>query len=292
MEAIETWSFYSNPVKEDTDGDGITDVDDFYPTKFDVTGKLNDEDTIELNTGKTWYCYDYEYGQQLYDEYLKDGADTPIPLEKYDKLLSTVKKNDQQDFNIDELSIIGLFDNEGSKYYMDNKPKRVIEAVFKNIYGRECKYYQRSGILWWSDWEEVPYGTEGGFFEGSVVTEAQLNFTHEKYGSGDIYLLLDFAAGIGIVLISAVVVVDVTLAVMAKLEALAFYVENFGVRQGFEMYKYLGVENLPNGVISWLQADMADGDSSVDDLVEGGGYSNLDEGLNFAKKAAEHMGAL
>ena len=46
---------------------------------------------------------------------MKDGADTPIPLEKYDKLLSTVKKNDQQDFNIDELSIIGLFDNEGSK---------------------------------------------------------------------------------------------------------------------------------------------------------------------------------
>ena len=57
---------------------------------------------------------------------------------------------------------------------------------------------------------------------------------------------------------------------MAKLEVLAFYVKNFGVRQGFEMYKYLGVENLPNGVISWLQADMADGDSSVDDLVEGG----------------------
>ena len=129
--------------------------------------------------------------------------------------------------------------------------------------------------MWWSDWEEVPYGTEGGFFEGAVVTEAQLNFTHEKYGSGDIYLLLDFAAGIGIVLISAVVVVDVTLAVMAKLEALAFYVENFGVRQGFEMYKYLGVENLPNGVISWLQADMADGDSSVDDLVEGGSNAIL-----------------
>ena len=60
---------------------------------------------------------------------------------------------------------------------------------------------------------------------------------------------------------------------MAKLEVLAFYVKNFGVRQGFEMYKYLGVENLPNGVISWLQADMADGDSSVDDLVEGGSTS-------------------
>ena len=33
------------------------------------------------------------------------------------------------------------------------------------------------------------------------------------------------------------------------------------------MYRYLGIQNLPNGVISWLQMDMADGDSSVDDVA-------------------------
>ena len=39
------------------------------------------------------------------------------------------------------------------------------------------------------------------------------------------------------------------------LEALAFYVENFGVRQGFEMYKYLGVENLPNGEYLYIKGN-------------------------------------
>ena len=82
--------------------------------------------------------------------------------------------------------------------------------------------------MWWSDWEEVPYRTVGGFFEDAVVTEAQLNFTHEKYGSGDIYLLLDFAAGIGIVLISAVVVVDVTLAVMRSWKHWRFMLRTSG----------------------------------------------------------------
>ena len=33
------------------------------------------------------------------------------------------------------------------------------------------------------------------------------------------------------------------------------------------MYRYLGVQSLPNGVISWLQMDMADGDSSIDDVL-------------------------
>ena len=36
--------------------------------------------------------------------------------------------------------------------------------------------------------------------------------------------------------------------------------------QGMKMYVYLGINNLPNGVISWLQMDMADGDSSLDDM--------------------------
>ena len=38
-----------------------------------------------------------------------------------------------------------------------------------------------------------------------------------------------------------------------------YYVKTFGVVQGIQMYQYLGIQNLPNGVISWLQMDMADG---------------------------------
>ena len=84
------------------------------------------------------------------------------------------------------------------------------------------------------------------------------------------YVLFDFTVKLGVVIIAIVVIIEVTPTVLANMEALAFYVKNFGVRQGFEMYKYLGVANLPNGVISWLQADMADGDSSVDDLGDKG----------------------
>ena len=98
------------------------------------------------------------------------------------------------------------------------------------------------------------------------------------------YVLFDFTVKLGVVIIAIVVIIEVTPTVLANMEALAFYVKNFGVRQGFEMYKYLGVANLPNGVISWLQADMADGDSSVDDLVEGGKTTGLAQyGDDFGK---------
>ena len=36
------------------------------------------------------------------------------------------------------------------------------------------------------------------------------------------------------------------------------------------MYTYLGIHNLPNGVITWIQMDAADGDSCLDDLVDKG----------------------
>ena len=36
------------------------------------------------------------------------------------------------------------------------------------------------------------------------------------------------------------------------------------------MYLCLGINNLPDGVISWIQMDMADGDSCADDLVDSG----------------------
>ena len=63
------------------------------------------------------------------------------------------------------------------------------------------------------------------------------------------------------------VVAEVTPVVLANIQGLAYYVKTFGIVQGIQMYRYLGIQNLPNGVISWLQMDMADGDSSVDDVA-------------------------
>ena len=38
-----------------------------------------------------------------------------------------------------------------------------------------------------------------GFIDGAIVAKADLNFTIGMFGEKDMYILLDFAAGIGIV---------------------------------------------------------------------------------------------
>ena len=72
--------------------------------------------------------------------------------------------------------------------------------------------------------------------------------------------------------IAVIVVFEVTTVVATNLSALAHYVKSFGVKQGFEMYKYLGAASAPNGVISLIEMDMADGDSSLDDFWDGHFY--------------------
>lgn len=33
------------------------------------------------------------------------------------------------------------------------------------------------------------------------------------------------------------------------------------------MYRYLGIQNLPNGVITWVQTDIEDGSNALDDMI-------------------------
>ena len=58
---------------------------------------------------------------------------------------------------------------------------------------------------------------------------------------------------VGALVIAIVVVAEVTPVVLANIPGLAYYVKTFGIVQGIQMYRYLGIKNLPNGVISWLQ---------------------------------------
>ena len=64
-----------------------------------------------------------------------------------------------------------------------------------------------------------------------------------------------FLAASGTVLITTVLAVDMAPVVAANLSALNYYCKTFGIRDGYQMYRYLGVENVPDGVISWLQSD-------------------------------------
>ena len=92
--------------------------------------------------------------------------------------------------------------------------------------------------------------------------------------STDIYVKFDYTDVVegliitGALFIVAIVATEATPVVLANIEAIVYFVETYGIRQGLTMYSYLGIYNLPDGVITWIQMDMADGDSCVDDVID------------------------
>lgn len=272
IQPLEMWTFYSNPVKSDTDGDGILDVDDLQPTKFDITVIEETDEIIAFNTGRTWNIMEYTANDYL--DYLfawADGnTDNDIPIENVQEMFADTGANSEQEFSIEELTYIGLMNNEGSKVYLSDKTATTRDIIFKNLTGRETKYFQHEGILWWSKWKEVSKNAESGFFKGILTSESELNFSYNIEFKTDVYEVIDGVIVLGAIIISAVIVAKATPVVIANLQAISYYVKNFGIYKGLEMYTYLGVSNLPDGVITWIQMDMADGDSSLDDLVDSG----------------------
>ncbi len=269
MQDVDTWAFYSNPVEVDTDGDSINDFVDLEPTVFDVVVTEQDDTHIKFNTKKQWNiipCTSFDYLDNLLQ--MVDGkVDNPIPLEEMQEIVQNVEDNKKKSFSEEELIYIGLINNEGCKLYMHDMQGIFRENVFQKITGRESRYYRHSGIWWTENWSEVPKGTESGFFKGTVLSEADINFSWKIYTVCDVYSVLTSVAQIGALVIAIVLIAEATPVVLANIQGLVYYVKTFGVVQGIQMYRYLGVQNLPDGVISWLQMDMADGDSSLDDVA-------------------------
>ncbi|MFQ9247074.1 MAG: hypothetical protein ACLR3R_06585 [Clostridium paraputrificum] len=54
LKSYKCWTTISNPVMKDTDGDGIGDNSDIYPSRFDINVVDENNEYIKLNTGKTW----------------------------------------------------------------------------------------------------------------------------------------------------------------------------------------------------------------------------------------------
>ena len=269
---INTWTFDSNPAKADTDGDTLSDADDLNPSKYDTVILSNTDDEIKFNTGRTWHnisCTSFDYLDNFF-QFLDNSVNNPIPLDTFAKIVDKERRNEAQNFTIDELTVIGLLNNEGSKLYMDDETDYVKEYVFKTLAGRSSKNYKHSGILWWENWKEVSKDTKGGFFKGTVLTEADINFSTDIYKVCDVFTVLNTVVKAGAVVIAVIVAVDAAPVVLAHIEGIAYYCGMFGVVKGLQMYTYLGIHNLPNGVITWIQMDAADGDSCLDDLVDKG----------------------
>ncbi len=264
-ELIETWTFFSNPAKEDTDGDTLGDIDDLRQTIFDTVVLADTELVTVFNTGRSWYkiaCTSYDYLDNLF--YTVDlKVANSIPLDTFTNALH----NSEQSFNIDELTYIGLINNEGSKIYLHDKSSDLREEIFGKLTNGESRYYQHKGILFWEDWKEVPKGTKGGFFKGAVLSEADINFSLNLYYVVDVYTVLNSIAKAGAIVIVIIVATEATPIVLANIQGITYYVKTFGVVEGLKMYQYLGISNLPSSVITWVQWDLADGDSIADDIL-------------------------
>ncbi len=264
------WTFESNPVKPDTDGDGLLDVDDLDNNKYDAVILVENEKYIKFNSGRTWHkinCTAYEY---LDNTVFSNGGNGPdgVTIDNLSEIKQKVNDNEKQDFSIDELVYIEAYNIYGAQLYMHEKSSAVREEVFRIVIDREPEYYKHSGILSNSTWSKVPKGTEGGFFKGVVLSEADINYSWKVYSEYDVYHTLSVLIAVGALVIAEVLVVKATPVVLAKLQLLIYDVRTYGVIQGFKMYKYLGFQNLPDGVITWVRMDMADGDSCLDEFVD------------------------
>lgn len=277
-ESYKTWTFYSNPAKADTDGDGIPDSKDEEKCKFDITADTSNERFIVFNNGKIWHNIGSVLSEFFSAISLNGKSDNEndrkFSQEELKEAVDKVDKNSEQDFGIEELIAIAVYDSEGCRYYTDDLSKAFRERLFKEVTDRDCRYYKHSGILSSSNWKEVPYGTEGGFWKGAVITEADANYSTGANCVFDIYMFIDYAIVVGEILIISLIVMDFAPIVVANMKALAFYIKTFGVKEGIKTFLVLGAANAPNvtnGLVSYLQMDMADGDSSLDDFVEKGG---------------------
>ena len=290
------WDNISDPTKTDTDGDGISDYDDFNPKKFDVCiaecseyfknikkGVKGAEfgtadDYIVFNTGHVWKNISYtayDFIDNLFVQ--EDGyVNTKIPKEELDKLLQNCIDNRKVDYTFEELCFIGLLNNEGSKLYLNDKPAALRQAIYMSLTGEKIAYYKHSGIFTAEKWEKLESYEESKFWSGKVVSNADINFTTSIYYKYDMYDIFEGIIEAGAVVLSVIIIVEATPVVMANLQALVFYCCTFGISEGMKMYIYLGVSGAPAGVVTWLQMDMSDGDTVLDDAVESGKYSETE----------------
>ena len=265
---------YSNPAAVDTDFDGLSDLVDASPLDYDSMITFKTDDCITFNSGRNWWiikrsAYDIMDNLRRYQGY-DSHVDNPISPDEFNRICLDISYNNAQEFSDEELVYIGLINNEGAKLYMHyNLSAGERENVFRLLTDRECKYYQHTGFLWWTEWKEIPYGTQGGFFTGSVITEADLNYSMEPFcRTGIDYIdLFNAVVILGACLIASYITAEIAVAALYEATAFGWYIGTFGIRTGLDGYYLNGSQYyynqiaapLENGVLSVIEADAADG---------------------------------
>lgn len=265
---IQTWTFYSNPTKADTDCDGIGDGEDFHPCQFDTRIVSNDDNQIVFNTNRVFKIISVSANDFIQSTYCHSNMALDVDVFKTE--LAKAEYDWAQTFSIQELAVIGLLNPDGAQVYGHLCKAEKRKQAFELLVGRSSKYFRRDIAIFGEDtWEEVSSYEDGGFFKGIVISEYDLNFSTDIYVKFDFTNVVEGLIITGALVIVVIVAIKATPLVLANIQTIKYYVETYGIRQGLKMYAYLGTSNLPDGVITWIQMDMADGDSCADDIAAG-----------------------
>lgn len=287
-----TGKMYSNPTEKDSDDDGLDDVTDYNPLTFDVAVKKITEDSIIFNTGKTWKNFDYDAHTF---EQLLISADyvflTSDDRAEFDRAFSAITYNESAEYSDEEYILIAALNPQGVRIRMTYEPLSVREEVFEYLTGQDNKYYQHTGILWWTTWKEVAKGTEGGFFSGKVLTEADINLSMFEYQlSVDFKDTINAVAIIGAFVFSVYLVENIIPVITYEASAVVWYVRTFGIINGLSMYMSYGSQlyGTPNSVIAVLEADASDGHLDSTELFSKIDIGNKIEYLMGNATGSEH----
>lgn len=199
------WTFYSNPTKKDTDGDGLNDETDAFPSKFDVSIKENNDKYVIFNTGNKWT----KFGEEIYsfhDELTDTTTSIHTDLD-YQRFLESdlykkeqiLVKNRKLKLSTDELAALVVLDINGVRDYLTNKSDSTINKVFTKVTGKKPHYYKHQWTSGWTDKGEEPLEKSWlDFFSGDVVTDARATLT--LYYSLDLNKVIMDVAFVGVVM--------------------------------------------------------------------------------------------
>lgn len=272
----------SHPNQMDSDGDGIGDEFDTAPLKFDIAPLVITEAQIHFNTGHVWErlpVTGYEYLHAMWNLLLNAGIHNSITLEEFSAMTKGVTANEETTYQFEELRYIALMDVEGSKLYLDKKTPELRKAVYESLVERESKTYHYQGKFAITPFVETEGNEEGGFLEGKVIQEYDLNLSMRfYYMEPDVHDLFDTVVIWGGLLMTSILVVDLTVITTANLQAIQYYCQDFGVKEGIGMYRTLGTGYVPDGILSVVRSyernDKGDLASKLDYLF-GKGKGNI-----------------
>lgn len=231
LKSYKCWTTISNPVMKDTDGDGIGDNSDIYPSRFDINVVDENNEYIKLNTGKTWtkFCEEiYSYHDLLSKTTM--NIRTAQDYERFKeselyKKLQVLIKNRDISWNEDELFIIQAFDINGVRDYLTIERRDLVNSLYTRITGNKPHYYKHTWFSGWVDKGETPI--EGNFFTGSVVSDAEATLT--VYHDVDLIKVVQTAIIVG-------VFVGATYFAISEFVLIAEGIQIFGAYNALTMY--------------------------------------------------------